>query len=187
MHFQVHTLDSAPADSRETLGMLVKGYGFLPNLAGAVAESPATLGALVGFMTAYDSKDMTLSPLERQVVLLAVSVRNKCEYCTAAHSMLCNMTGLERSEIDRLQAGEPLGSARLEALRRFAETVVGARGWVADADLQRFLASGFTRAQVFEVVFGVALKTLTNYANHIARPSVNEQFAAFLPTWSRAA
>lgn len=187
MKFPVHTLESAPAASRGALGELAKAYGFLPNLAGAVAESPATLGALLGFMAAYDSKEMTLSPLERQIVLLAVSVKNRCEYCAAAHSMLSSANGLARAEIDRVQNGKPLTEARLEALRLFAEAVLEARGWVSDADLARFFAGGFSKAQVFEVIFGVALKTLTNYANHVARPPVNDQFAAFLPKWASAA
>ena len=55
-------------------------------------------------------------------------------------------------------------------------------GWVKVAQ------GGLAAAPVDpRVIFGVALKTLTNYANHIAKPAVNEQFAAFLPKWSRAA
>lgn len=79
MAFDVHTLETAPAGSKGALTKLVQSYGFLPNLAGALAESPVTLKALLGFIGAYDSEDMTLSPVERQVVLLTVSVKNRCE------------------------------------------------------------------------------------------------------------
>jgi uncharacterized peroxidase-related enzyme len=187
MPFPIHTLETAPAGARETLDRLTRNYGFLPNLAGVVAESPATLNGLFGFMGAYDAKEMTLTPLERQIVLLAVSTKNKCEYCTAAHSMLAQVNGLDGTDVVHLQQGRPLGDTRLEALRRFAETVVEKRGWVGESEVGTFIAAGFTRAQVFEVVFGVALKTLTNYINHIAKPPVNEQFAAFVPTWADAA
>ncbi len=187
MTFQIHTPETAPAEARETLGAIARNYGFVPNLAAAVAESPATLDGLLGFMSAYDAPAMTLSPVERQVVLVAVSVANKCEYCTAAHSMLAGKAGLARPEIDNLQEGRPLSDPRLEALRRFVETVVAERGLVSEAGLEVFFAAGFTKAQVLEVVFGVALKTLTNYANHIAKPPVNQQFAAFLPRWAEAA
>lgn len=104
MSFQVHTIESAPLDAREALSMIVQSYGFLPNLAAVFAESPATLTGLLGFMSAYDAKEMTLSPVERQVVLLAVSVANRCEYCTAAHGMLANMHGLDRAEVSHLQS-----------------------------------------------------------------------------------
>lgn len=187
MKFQVHTLDSAPAGAKETLRKLVQGYGFVPNLAGALAESPATLAGLVGFMGAFEAKDMTLTALERQIVLLAVSVGNRCDYCTAAHGMLAGMNGLDRAEIENLQQGRPLAEPRHEALRRFAAAVSEKRGCVSDFALEDFVAAGFTKAQVLEVIFGVALKTLTNYANHVAKPPVNAQFAAFLPRWTKAA
>jgi len=187
MNFALHTQQTAPEGSRETLGKIVASYGFLPNLAGAIAESPATLNGLVALMGAFEAPAMTLSPVERQVVLLAVSVRNECEYCTAAHGMLAHMNGLDRAEIDRLQRGEPLADARLQALRGFVDAVVERRGRPGDGALEAFLAAGYTKAQLLEVVMGVALKTLTNYVNHIAQPPVNEQFAAFLPPWSAAA
>ncbi|HLA91011.1 MAG TPA: carboxymuconolactone decarboxylase family protein [Gemmatimonadaceae bacterium] len=187
MKFHVHTPDSAPAGAREILGTIARSYGFVPNLAAVLAESPATLNGLLGFMSAYDAKEMTLSPVERQVVLLAVSAKNGCEYCAAAHGMLASKNGLDRAEVVNLQQGRPLRDAKLETLRRFAEMIAGTRGRASEADLEAFFTAGFSRAQVFEVIFGVALKTLTNYANHIARPPVNEQFAAFLPSWGDAA
>jgi len=187
MPFATHSLDSAPLPSREALGKLVQNYGFLPNLAGKFAESPAALNGLLGFMGAFESKDMTLTALERQVVLLTVSAWNECVYCAAAHSMMANMSGLERGQIDNLHRGKPLADVRLEALRRFVETVLERKGWADEADVRLFLDAGFTKAQVFEVLFGIALKTFTNYANHITKPEVNAQFAGFLPTWAKAA
>ncbi len=187
MHFPIHDLDSAPAGARPTLAEIRQSYGFIPNLAGAFAESPGALNALWGALRAFEAAEMTLSPLERQVVLLAVSARNRCEYCAAAHGMLADMNGLERREVQNLQEGRRLSDARLEALRQFAETLVDRRGWLSPGDLEKFIGAGFTRAQVFEVILGVALKTLTNYANHVAKPAVNEQFAAFLPKWAAAA
>lgn len=187
MQFPVHTVESAPSGSKETLKEIAKRYGFIPNLAGVFAESPGAFQALLGAMNAFDAAVMSLSPLERQVVLLAVSVKNRCEYCTAAHGMLANMNGLDRAEVDKLQLGAELGNRRLETIRKFAETIVESRGRVPEEDIEMFASAGFTRAQVLEVISGVALKTLTNYVNHIAKPPVNEQFAAFLPKWAAAA
>lgn len=185
--FQIHTPDTAPEASRPTLDAITEKYGFVPNLAAVFAESPGAMAGLLGLIGAFDAPELTLAPVERQVLSVAVSVENKCEYCTAAHSMLAGMNGLAPDEIENLQQGRPLTDPKLEALRRFAERVVRQRGHVADADLQAFLAAGFTKAQILEVLLGVSLKTLTNYANHIAKPPVNEQFAKFLPKWDVAA
>ncbi len=187
MTFRIHTPETAPAASKDILGVIEKKYGFLPNLAGVFAESAAALNGFVALAGAYDSPEMTLTPIERQVVLLAVSVRNRCEYCAAAHGTLAHMVGLDRAEIESLQESRPLSDARLNVLRKFTETVVEARGWTSEADLEKFFAAGFTKAQVFEVIHGVALKTLTNYVNHIAKPALNTQFAEFRPKWPKAA
>jgi uncharacterized peroxidase-related enzyme len=181
MSLTLHTVDTAPAAARPALQAIVESYGFLPNLAAVFAESPATLGTLLTIMKNFDAAEMTLSRLERQVVLLAASVQNNCEYCTAAHGMLAHMAGLDRVEVEKLQTGRALGAPRLQALRQFVQIVVEERGWVPADAVSSFIAAGFSRAQVLEVVLGIALKTLTNYVNHMAKPPVNQQFAAFLP------
>jgi hypothetical protein len=44
--FPVHTIDSAPADSKESLQALQKAFGMIPNIAGAMATSPVLIGSL---------------------------------------------------------------------------------------------------------------------------------------------
>lgn len=187
MIFHVHTVETAPAGSKETLDAIKDRYGFIPNLAGVFAESPAAFKALLAALKAYDDEALTLTPIERQAVLLAVSVYNRCYYCTAAHSMLIHSLGVSKNDVEALQQDRPLSDARLEVLRRFTTVLVENRGLLDDAALDQFLAAGFTKAQVLEVILGISIKTLTNYANHVARPAVNQQFKAFLPQWTVAA
>ena len=187
MNFRIHTIDTAPEKSRPALEAISERYGFIPNLAAAFAESPGAFNALLGALKAYDDESLILAPVERQVVLLTVSVENHCEYCTAAHGMLAHSLGIGRDDVRALQQGGAVSDSKLEALRQFTQALVANRGVVDDAALERFFDAGFTKGQVFEVVLGVSLKTLTNYANHIASPPVNEQFKAFLPEWDAAA
>jgi uncharacterized peroxidase-related enzyme len=187
MSFQVHTVESAPQDSRETLASIKQRYGFIPNLAGVFAESPGAFKGLLSALQTYDDESLTLTATERQIVLLAVSVSNRCDYCTAAHSMLIHSLGVSKDEIAALQQGRALGDERLETLRRFTEQLVENRGWVDDSVTEGFLTSGFTKAQVLEVILGISVKTLTNFANHVAKPVVNPEFRPFLPDWAAAA
>ena len=187
MQFQIHTVESAPEGSQQTLASIKERYGFIPNLAGVFAESPGAFKGLLSGIQAYDDESLTLSPIERQVVLLAVSVHNRCDYCTAAHSMLAHTLGLGREEIATLQREEPLSDGRLETLRRFTLQLVEQRGFVDEAATKAFTDAGFTKAQVLEVILGISLKTLTNYTNHVTRPTVNPQFREFLPEWAAAA
>lgn len=185
--FPIHTPESAPAASREALEKIKQKYGFVPNLAAVFAEAPGTMKALLGLLGAYDSEEIGLTQAERQVVMLAVSVKNRCEYCTAAHSMLASMNGLSAEDIENLQESAPLGDSKLEALRSFTLTLANKNGWADDSDINAFLVAGYTKANVLDVIMGITVKTLTNYANHVAKPPVNEQFAQFLPKWAKAA
>ena len=59
-----------------------------------------------------------------------------------------------------------------------ARTWSGASGWASEADVQAFLDAGFTRAQLLEVVLGIGMKILSNYANHITRTPIDDAFQA---------
>ncbi len=52
-------------------------------------------------------------------------------------------------------------------------------GWVSEEEIDAFLAVGFEREQVLDVLVGVAYKTLSNYTNHLAGTPLNGAFAAF--------
>jgi alkylhydroperoxidase family enzyme len=47
--------------------------------------------------------------------------------------------------------------------------VVYERGHAGDAAVDAFLAAGFTRRNVLEVVTIIATKTISNYTNHLTR------------------
>ncbi len=72
----------------------------------------------------------------------------------------------------------PIPDTKLNALRDFTKAMVEERGRLQEQQVRRFLEAGYTKAQVFEVVIGVALKTLTNYSNHLAGTRPNPEFVA---------
>jgi hypothetical protein len=77
-----------------------------------------------------------------------------------------------------IREGKPLTDPRLQALRTFALQVVQKRGWLDPNDLEVFFAAGYDQGHVLEVLTWVSLKTLSNYANHIAKPPVDAAFSA---------
>lgn len=174
--FTKHTDNTAPEASAAILGKIKERYGFIPNLAAYVAESPAVLGAVLNLVGAYDN--VSLTPQEQQIVMLTASALNGCGYCRTVHTGLGRMANIDEATLKATIALEPLTDPKLNALRDFTRKVVDERGWVKDGDVQVFLAAGYTKAQVFEVVMGVALKTLTNYCNHIADAKPNDEFVA---------
>ena len=174
--FTTHTLESASAEGREVLEQVQGKFGFIPNLLGNMAEAPVTakaylaLGELLG--------QSSFSPTEEQVVLLTVSRYNECTYCIGAHSTVAQMNKVPADVVESIRNDERIADAKLEALRRFTRRVVDQRGWMSDEDLGDFFAAGYGRQQVLEVVLGVAMKTISNYTNHVARTELDDAFAA---------
>lgn len=173
--FEVYTKQSAPKQSVTLLEQAESAFGFVPNLLGVLAESPATLKAYLTLGQIFDESSFT--PVERQIVILAVSRFNECQYCVAAHSVIAGATKVPKQAVKAIRSDEPIEDARLEALRRFTTVVVDKRGWVSEDDVRSFEAAGFSRAQVLEVILGVGFKTLSNYVNHIAETPLDQAFA----------
>lgn len=182
IHFTLHDEDSAPEAARIHFEQAQQAFGFVPNLYRVMAEAPPLLEA---YKTIGDLFDQTsLSPVERQVVLLSVSRVNGCEYCVAAHSGIARMQGADEAVVQAIREGRPVPDEKLEALRRFSEAVVLKRGRPEDEDVQAFLAAGYTKANVLEVVLGVGMKTLSNYTNHLADTPLDDAFKPL--AWRKA-
>lgn len=106
------------------------------------------------------------------MVLLTVSAVNGCGYCKTVH------TALDAATLRAVIGFEPLQDTRLNALRNFTHRLLEEKGWLGEEKIQAFLDAGFSRAQVFAVIMGVALKTMTNYSNHLAGADPNAEFVA---------
>lgn len=181
--FTFHTPDTAPDASKPALESAQKQLGFVPNLYAGLANAPSALQAYLALLDYFAST--SLSPIEQQVVLLATSVDNGCEFCVAAHSMIAKaMVGVPESVIAALRENKTPDDPKLAALTAFTRAVVQERGWVLDHPTYiGFLDAGFLPEQALEVILGVTQKTLSNYANHLLQTPINEAFAA--EQWSR--
>jgi uncharacterized peroxidase-related enzyme len=183
-HFPVHTRDTSPEGSLQSLDQTHKGYGFVPNLYGVFASSPAAIKGYIAINEAFQ-KDSGFSPAEQQVVLLAVSVANQCEYCVAAHSTVAAMAKVPEEIVNAIREGQAVPDSKLEALRRFTEKVIESRGRPTREELDAFFAAGYEGSHVLGVLVGVAQKTLSNYVNHIAETPLDPQFEPKAWTSSR--
>lgn len=174
--FIQHTTATASQEAAQILTRVNERYGFIPNLAAYLAESAVALDALLVLANAFDKTSLT--PQEQQVVLLTISILNGCDYCKTAHTGLGYIAGVDGEILQAVIALEPLPAPKLNSLCQFTRKVVEQRGWVTESDVQTFLDAGYTKANVFEVVLGTALKTLTNYTNHITGSAPNPEFLA---------
>ncbi|MBX9767021.1 MAG: carboxymuconolactone decarboxylase family protein [Bdellovibrionales bacterium] len=176
-HLDPLTIDAAPEGSKETLRNIQKGYGFIPNLMGTFANSPAVLNGYLAMDGAWDKS--SLSPKERQIILLATSVQNHCNYCKAAHStILKNMMKVDAETVSAVREGKAISDPKLNALVKFTKEVVSERGYVSENTKSEFLKNGFNEVQMMEVIIGIALKTVSNYIDHINPVEIDGGFKA---------
>lgn len=164
MPFTVHTIDSAPAESREALAAIRSKFGGIPRAAALQAESPTLLTGFLAASTAFE--ESLLPPVTREAVILTVALRNGCEVCVRIHT--AELARLGRPEVARELVGEePPSDPAIEAVVTFVERLLEDSGRVGEAQLQEFLDAGHTRRHALEVVFGVGVYTVSTFANRL--------------------
>ncbi|MBE2897661.1 carboxymuconolactone decarboxylase family protein [Pasteurellaceae bacterium 20609_3] len=176
----VHTAQSAPEDTRARVALVEKNNGFIPNLIGVLANSPQALAFYqeVGKLNGHNSLDK----FELEVVQITAAVNNGCDFCVAGHSKIATLIGLPEGVLQALRNRTLIDeNPKYQALALFTQQLIDTRGKVSDAQLNDFKAAGFSDQNVLDVVMGVALATLCNYANNVAQTEINDQLKAFAP------
>ncbi len=175
------TPDNAPAASLPLIDRSISNNGFLPNLVAVLANAPV---ALETYLTVSEINSRgSLSLAEREVVQITAASIHGCEFCIAGHSALAlKKAGFDRDSVIALQRRGQTGNARFDALVAFTRAVIVSRGAVGDGELDTFVAAGFDQAQALEVILGVSLASLCNFANNLARNDINPQLQAYRPS-----
>lgn len=173
----IQTIESAAPDAGERLHRARAGNGFVPNLLGVLANAPVALETYqtVGAINARSS----LNPTEREVIQITAATYNGCGFCVAGHTRLSKSLKLPDELIEALRNTEALADPRLNALARFTLQILENRGQVSDKDLEAFRAAGYGDQQALEVVLGVSLATLCNYANNLAQTPINPELLPY--------
>src|SRR5690606_32354173 len=146
-------------------------------LIGVLANAPAALEMyqVVGAINARTG----LSAEEREVVQITAATLNGCGFCVAGHTALARKKlAMPEEVIQALRQVNPLDDARLNALARFTQAVLQKKGQVDDEELQALIEAGYSQANALEVVLGVSLATLCNYANNLAQTPINPELQA---------
>lgn len=161
----------------DSLAAVEDQVGFVPNVFAVLGENEQALRAFAGMNGHFAQGGLT--PLEREVVQTAVSVANECGYCVAGHTAFTSMASLDAAAIEAIRKKQPIADDKLEALRRFTESVAATRGRIGDTELEAFDAAGYTRAQAFDVILGIAIKTFSNAVSGVTGIALDDAFEPF--------
>ncbi|MCL4935173.1 carboxymuconolactone decarboxylase family protein [Streptococcus suis] len=178
--FPIHTLDTVRPDLKENLETVKKNNGgYIPNLIGLLANSPTALETYqtVGGINRRNS----LTPTEREVVQITAAVANGCGFCVAGHTAISiKQVKMPDVILQALRQGTPIeADAKLDTLARFTLAVIHEKGKVGDQLLQEFFQAGYTAENALDVVLGVSLATLCNYANNLINTPINPELQAY--------
>ncbi len=175
--YTVHTKDTAPEASKPVLEQVEQAFGFIPNVVGVLAESPLAVAAYATVNGLVEEKS-ALTPQEQQVAILTISKENGCEYCVAAHAKVAGMKEVPAEVVQALQEGREPDDAKLAALSRIARLLVEKRGWIDEDAQNAFFEAGYEKAHLLDLISIIALKTISNYTNHIAQTPLDKAFSA---------
>lgn len=168
--FRIHTLESAPEQSRPGLQGLKQAIGFLPNVAATMAESPALLNAFISSFGSFHGSGF--DDREKQAILLANAVAINCGWTVAFHSTVALKVGVSASDVEAIRNGAPPQDPKLAALSRLAKRLVEAHGSVSADDLASFTTAGYTMRQALDIVAGIGISTMAALVGNMARTPV---------------
>ncbi len=178
LSFPIHTIDSSEGERKDLLERITDTYGFVPNLLGAMVESPATARAYVA-LGAEVASNTTLTVEERTVAWFAVIKANNCHYCLPAHTAQAVADKVDASVVEAARNTGKYASARLQTLHDFVHALVETRGRPGESSTSAFQDAGYSAEQALECVLIVAQKTLSNFVNALVDTPVDDVFKGF--------
>ena len=176
--FNVPTRAEVSPANQAIFDNLEKTVGFVPNLFATYAHSE---NALQNYLTLSNAKT-SLKAKEKEVVNLAVSEVNNCEYCLAAHTAIAGLNGYTPEQILELRAGEASFDPKLDALAKLAKNATENRGATDETVIENFFKAGWTKENLIDTILLVGDKTISNYINNTTRVPVDFPAAQPLQT-----
>jgi uncharacterized peroxidase-related enzyme len=174
----LRSIEDAPEEAKARLVNAEKNNGFLPNLVRVLANAPVALETYQVVSEINSRSALTLA--EREAVQITAAVTHGCGFCVAGHTAIAyKKAGLTETDVEALRAGTHGSNAKLNAVADFTRAVIGGRGRVEDRELEAFRAAGFSDQNALEVVLGVSLATLCNFANNLGQPPLNAQLQPY--------
>lgn len=180
-NFKIHTVESAPEESKTILEGAQKQNGFIPGLYGVLAESPNTLKAYTQLHAQFANSSFNAEELT--VVWQTINVEHECHYCVPAHTAIAHSMKVDSALTEALRNGEAMPNAKLQALHDFTLSMVRNRGNASDEEMTAFFNAGYAQQQVLEIILGLSQKVISNYVNHVAKTPVDPMFEQF--AWSK--
>jgi uncharacterized peroxidase-related enzyme len=180
--FPVPELKDLPEDIRARIDAVQQKAGFVPNVFLALAHRPAEWRAFVAYHDALMEKEpggaVTLTKAEREMIVVATSGANQCQYCVLAHGAILRVRAKNPLIADQVAINYRKAdiSPRQRAMLDFAMQVALQAHTVADADLERLRAQGFSDEDVWDIAAIAAFFAMSNRLANFTGMRPNDEF-----------
>ena len=176
--FAVPDIAALPQDMQDMIAKVQEKSGFVPNIFLALAHRPAEFRAFFAYHDALMDKDEGLSKAEREMIVVATSGLNRCQYCVVAHGAILRIRARDPLIADQVAINwrKARLSARHRAMLDYAELVALDAEEITDDDREGMAAAGFTADEIWDIGAIAAFFGMSNRLVNMADIPPNEEF-----------
>ncbi len=178
--FPVPGLKDLPEDIRARILSVQEKSGFIPNVFLALAHRPDEFRAFFAYHDALMEKPGNLSKAEREMIVVATSSANQCQYCVIAHGAILRIRSRNPQIADQIASNYRKAdiTARQKAMLDFAMKVSQSAHLVDEADFQALQAEGFSEDDIQDIAGISAFFGMSNRLANVMSLRPNAEFYA---------
>ncbi|SEN31868.1 uncharacterized peroxidase-related enzyme [Paracoccus alcaliphilus] len=176
--FPVPDLADLPEDIRQAIEKVAEKSGFVPNVFLALAHRPAEFRAFFAYHDALMDKDEGLTKAERELIVVATSGLNQCQYCVVAHGAILRIRAKNPLIADQVAVNWRKADldARQRAMLTYAEKVTLNAQQIGDADHAALERAGFTADEIWDIGAIAAFFGMSNRLVNAGDIRPNDEF-----------
>ena len=176
--FPVPELGALPEDIRTKLLAVQEKAGFIPNVFLALAHRPEEFRAFFAYHDALMEKDGGLTKAEREMIVVATSGANECQYCVVAHGAILRIRAKDPLVADQVAINYRKAdiTPRQRAMLDFAMQVALDAATVGDDDLAALRGHGFSDEDIWDIGAIAAFFALSNRMANLTSMRPNDEF-----------
>jgi uncharacterized peroxidase-related enzyme len=176
--FPAPALDKLPDDIRARLLAVQEKSGFIPNVFLTLAYRPDEFRAFFAYHDALMDKEGGLTKAEREMIVVATSAANQCQYCVIAHGAILRIRAKNPLVADQIAVNYRKAdiTPRQKAMLDFAMKVALEAHVVSDADFAALTAHGFSNDDIWDIAAIAAFFALSNRMANVTGMRPNDEF-----------
>ncbi|CAG9252086.1 Alkylhydroperoxidase [Burkholderia diffusa] len=178
--FPVPALEDLPDDIRERIAAVQEKSGFVPNVFLTLAHRPDEFRAFMAYHDALMDKPGNLTKAEREMIVVATSSANQCQYCVIAHGAILRVRAKDPLIADQVATNYRKAdiTARQKAMLDFAMKVSQTAHLVGEADFDLLKSHGFTDEDAWDIAAISAFFGMSNRIANVTNMRPNAEFYA---------